>query len=172
MRKESHGKLYFITIILFVVYLLFLVWGILFKLEFSLSGIEKVRAYNLIPFHYEDERDIGFHFSEVIYNTVFFTPVGVYMGLLFKRMPFWGKAVPVFAFSLALECSQYILAVGRFDITDLITNTVGGLIGIGFYLIGRALLRDKEKADRIIAVLINAVTALLVGGVCLILSLN
>ena len=101
-----------------------------------------------------------------------FIPVGVYLCLLFKEIPFWGKAALIFAVSLALEGSQYVLAVGSFDITDLITNTAGGIIGIGVYLIGRTLFRDKVKAERINAVLINLITVLLVGGTALILSLN
>jgi len=172
MLKERYPKLYYITITMFVAYLLFLVWVILFKLEFSLAGLNKVREYNFIPFHYEDGHNIGFHFSEVINNILIFIPIGVYLSLLFKKMPFWGRVAFNFAISLSLECSQYFLAVGRFDITDLITNTVGGLIGIGFYLIGRALIRDKEKAEQIITVFVDAITVLLVGGVFLILSLN
>jgi len=168
MLKERHRKLYFITIVLFVVYLLFLVWSILFKLGFSLKEIEPIRAYNFIPFHYEDGHNVRFHFSEVIDNVLIFIPVG----LLFKEILFWGKAALIFAVSLALECSQYILAIGSFDITDLIANTVGGVIGIGVCLAGRTLLRDKVKAERIIAIFVDVVTVLLVGGILLIVSLN
>lgn len=172
MLKERHRKLYFITITLFVVYSIFLFWSILFKLGFSLNEIGTIRAYNFIPFHYEDGHNIGFHFSEVIDNIMIFIPVGVYLCLIFKRMPFWGMTALVFAVSFALECSQYILAMGSFDVTDLIANTVGGILGIGFYLIGRAPFRNKEKAERVIAVLINFVTVLVVGGMLLILSQN
>ena len=172
MLKERHRKLYSITMILFIVYLLFLVWSILFKWSFSLKEIEVIRVYNFIPFHYEDGHDIGFHFWEVINNALIFIPVGVYLCLMFKKMPLLGRFALIFAVSLALEGSQYILAVGSFDITDLITNTAGGIVGIGVYLIGRTLLRDKVKAERIIAVLVNLITVLLVGGTALILSLN
>lgn len=172
MLKERHRKLYFITIALFVVYLLFLFWSILFKLGFSLNEIGTIRAYNFVPFHNGDGHNIGFHFSEVIDNIMIFIPAGVYLCLIFKRMPFWGMTALVFAVSFALECSQYVLAVGRFDITDLITNTTGGLVGIGVYLIGCALFRDKEKAEQVIAVFVNFVTVLLVGGTFLMLSLN
>jgi glycopeptide antibiotics resistance protein len=141
-------------------------------LGFSLKEIEEIRAYNFIPFHYEDGHNIAFHFSEVVDNILIFIPAGVYLSLLFKKMPLLGKIALIFVASLALECSQYILAVGRFDITDLITNTVGGIIGIGIYLIGRALFRDKDNSERIIAVFIDVVTVLLVGGMLLILSLN
>lgn len=172
MLKERHRKLYYITVALFVVYLLFLVWVVLFKLGFSLSEIGTIKAYNFIPFHYEDGHDIGFHISEVRDNILIFIPVGVYLCLLFKEIPFWGMATFILAISLALECSQYVLAVGSFDITDLISNTVGGVIGIGVYLAGRALFRDKVKTERIIAVFVDVVTVLLVGGILLILSLN
>lgn len=172
MLKEGHQKLYYITISLFMVYLLFLVWVIMFKLEFSLAGIDQVREYNFIPFHYEGGRNTGFHFSEVINNMLIFIPVGIYLCLVSNKMPHLGKAGLVFAISLALECSQYVFAVGRFDITDLITNTAGGVVGIGVYLIGRALLRDKVKADRAVAVFVNLVTVLLVSGTALILLLN
>lgn len=172
MLKERNRKLYFITITLFVVYLLFLVWVILLKLEFSLTELDKVREFNFIPFHYEDGHNIGFHFSEVLNNMLIFIPAGAYLSLLFRKMPFWGKAVLVFAMSLALECSQVILAVGRFDITDLITNTVGGIVGIGVPLIGRAVFRDKVKAERIVAIFVDSITVLLVGVTFLIISLN
>lgn len=172
MLKERNRKLYSITITLFVVYLLFLVWVILLKLEFSLTELDKVREFNFIPFHYEDGHNIGFHFSEVLNNMLIFIPAGAYLSLLFRKMPFGGKAVLVFAMSLALECSQVILAVGRFDITDLITNTVGGIIGIGVPLIGRAVFRDKVKAERIVAIFVDGITVLLVGVTFLILSLN
>ena len=172
MLKERYRKLYCITVALFVIYLLFLVWVILFKLGFSLSEIGTIKAYNFIPFHYEDGHNIGVHFSEVRDNILIFIPVGVYLCLLFKKIPLAGKAGFVFFVSLALECFQYVLAIGSFDITDLITNTAGGVAGIGAYLIGRTLIRDKAKAERIIAVLVDAVTVLLIGGMFLIVSLN
>ena len=35
--------------------------------------------------------------------------------------------------SFLLETMQYILAVGRSDITDVLTNTAGGLLGLAVY---------------------------------------
>lgn len=172
MLKKGNHKLHYITITLFVVYLLFLIWIIMFKLEFSLAELDKVREYNFIPFRYEDGHNVGFHFSEVISNMLIFIPAGVYLSLLFKETAFFKKSALIFAVSLVLECSQYGLEVGRFDITDLITNTIGGIVGIGVYLIGRTLLCDKVKAERIIAILVNLITVLMVSGTVLILSLN
>lgn len=172
MLKERNKKMYYITITLFVVYLLFLVWVILFKLEFSLNELERIRAYNFIPFHYEDGHNVRFHFSEVTNNVLIFIPVGIYLSLFFKKVPLWGKASLIFAVSLVLECSQYILAVGRFDITDIITNTIGGLLGMGIYIISCALFRNKEKAEQAMAILVNIITVSLVGVVFLLSSMN
>ncbi|MCI9200998.1 MAG: VanZ family protein [Lachnospiraceae bacterium] len=46
----------------------------------------------------------------------------------FKR-----KCIFIFSTSLILEVFQYILTVGGTGITDLITNTCGGMTGIGLY---------------------------------------
>lgn len=172
MLKERNKKLYYLTMAMFLTYLLFLVWVILFKLEFSLKALGTVRAYNFIPFHYEEEHDVRFHLSEVLENMAIFIPAGIYLCLLWGKLSFRKKIALVFVLSLVLECSQYILAVGSFDVTDLITNTVGGMVGIAFYWIGQVLFHDKERAERTLALLVNVVTILLVGGVFFILSVN
>ena len=50
-----------------------------------------------------------------------------------------------FAVSLLLEVSQYVLSVGASDITDVITNTLGALIGVLFYNISIKLFKTEEK---------------------------
>ncbi len=172
MLKERHRKLYYTTIALFVIYLLFLVWVILFKMEFSINQIGRVRTYNLIPFYYEQDHNVRFHFTEVRDNILVFIPMGIYLSLLFPKQSFWRRASIIFACSLALECSQYGLAVGRFDITDLITNTAGGLVGVGICLIGYTLFREKANVEKMVAILVDFVTICVVGLMLLMLSLN
>ena len=43
------------------------------------------------------------------------------------------KLLIIAGISLLLEITQYILAIGSSDITDLITNTAGGLLGCLLY---------------------------------------
>lgn len=46
MKRKSNC----LATILFLIYLALLVWIILFKLQFSISDLDKVRSINLIPF--------------------------------------------------------------------------------------------------------------------------
>ena len=54
--------------ILFLIYLALLVWIILFKLQFSISDLDKVRSINLIPFHYGSPSGPGHHGCPAYYH--------------------------------------------------------------------------------------------------------
>lgn len=61
--------------------------------------------------------------------------------MLKSNWSFIKKIIPIFLTSLIVEILQYIFAVGATDITDLIGNTLGGVIGIGiFYLLIKLLI--------------------------------
>ena len=68
--------------ILFLIYLALLVWIILFKLQFSISDLDKVRSINLIPFHYDKEIGAAFHLTEELENVLIFVPMGIYLQML------------------------------------------------------------------------------------------
>ena len=72
MKRKSNC---FVTI-LFLIYLALLVWIILFKLQFSISDLDKVRSINFIPFHYDKEIGAAFHLTEVLENFLIFVPMG------------------------------------------------------------------------------------------------
>ena len=65
---------------LFFIYCVLLVWIILFKLQFSLNSLDKIRNINLIPFYYEN--NVSFHFREVIENVIIFIPLGIYLKMI------------------------------------------------------------------------------------------
>ena len=52
--------------------------------------------------------------------------------------------------SAIVEGLQYILAVGSFDITDIITNTLGGLIGLMLFQAIEKAFNNRDKAQRFI----------------------
>lgn len=81
-------------------------------------------------------------------NAVFFIPFGIYVSGLFGNWSFGKKFLSFACVSLAFEVLQFIFAIGRTDITDLIENCLGGVAGILLYALLGKLCRPKEKADR------------------------
>ena len=64
-------------------------------------------------------------------NIAFFVPVGMLAYILFQRTPRPLLVTTLLGagFSLAIETSQYIFALGYSDIDDLMMNTLGAFIG-------------------------------------------
>lgn len=119
-----------LTKALLLIYLVVLGWIILLKLGVHFSYMEK-RNINLIPF-----ANGYYSMTETILNVVIFIPLGIYLGILLRKRTFVLKIFSFFLISLILESLQYALKIGTFDITDLLTNTTGGIIG---YLLFRTL---------------------------------
>jgi glycopeptide antibiotics resistance protein len=89
----------------------------------------------------------------MIENFLIFIPFGLFLGPNFKKIVWWQKLIFIFVFSLAIETIQYILAIGVSDITDIITNFLGGLFGLAIYSTLKRYI-DTEKIDRFVAILI------------------
>ncbi len=157
--------------ILFGIYLVLLIWIILFKLAFSFEDIRLMfgyRAVNLIPFYYDNE--VSIHFREVVENLLIFIPFGLYLGMWGIKL---GKSVLTgFIFSLTMEVCQYILTLGGSDITDIITNTLGTLIGATLYLILSLIFKNKAKLDKVLNILALTVTVLFVSFILFILIVS
>lgn len=154
LRKQTT-----LTIVLLMIYILLLTGVILFKLPFYSSASEAVRVINLIPFHGSFDDNGVLILREIIYNVLLFVPLGVYISLLTK-WSFVRKILPITGLTLAYEILQLIFALGRTDVTDLLGNTLGGIIGIGIY----ALLFKvfKGKTALVINILASALTVCVV----------
>ena len=113
MKKKS----YCIVSILFLLYLALLIWIILFKLQFSITALDRVREINLIPFYYKEE--VTFHATEVLENVLIFVPFGIYLCLILRRSRLSSKLLFIAGMSLLLELCQYVLAI-----EDLILQTL------------------------------------------------
>ena len=141
---------------LFAAYLVILTWIILFKAQINISDLA-FRSLNLIPFSgmVSVRGRFGFDF---VMNFLAFIPFGFYMKLLFPKR-FWVQPLPIFGVSLLFEILQYIFALGASDINDLISNTLGGLAGIGVYVLARKIL--KEKTEKVCAAVMLAGTVMM-----------
>lgn len=118
-----------LTQALLFIYLLVLIWVLLFKLGVNFSYVEQ-RSFNLIPFGASMISQGHLDFSEIILNVLIFIPLGVYTNQLFHRWSLGGQVWSMAGISLLFEGLQYLCRTGAFDITDVITNTTGGVLGL------------------------------------------
>lgn len=123
-------------------YLTVLLWLILFKFSFDIVTViehHQTRTLNLIPFAGLSHTTV----REMIENVAVFVPLGLLFGIATGPKRFWQKLGIISAVSLGVEIIQFIFGIGITDITDLITNTLGGLIGLSLYTLGSKYISSK-----------------------------
>ena len=152
-------------IILFTVYMLLLIGVIIFKLPFySPEFSDGIRAVNLIPLQGSFDESGAIDWREITQNILIFVPLGIYISMLKGSWPFVRKALPIIGLSLVFETVQFIFAMGRSDITDLIGNTFGGLIGISVYALLLKIFKNRTvKIVTILALLATVYVVLRFG---------
>ncbi|HJA27292.1 MAG TPA: VanZ family protein [Candidatus Limosilactobacillus intestinigallinarum] len=127
-----------VTIITFLIYLTAVLWLCLTPAQVSVPSAHKVLfhfhgvPFNAIPFQ-------GFS-VEFFLNIIMTFPLGVYIFLFNRWTPFEHATLYGLLFSLFIECNQflwdYFLNLQRLaDIDDLITNTLGAVIGFSLMII-------------------------------------
>ncbi len=131
--------------ILLFLYIIVLSWGILLKFALPPYYLGMaVRIINLVP--YKDVArtwDGHLDIREIFLNIVSFIPLGVGFYRLGNKK-FWSAVALSVAVSLFYEGIQYLLAIGMADVTDVIHNSLGGLIGV---LIAMVLIGGKDDKD-------------------------
>jgi glycopeptide antibiotics resistance protein len=162
-----------LLVALFAVYLVLLVWVVLWKLQVPYVGAAAglPRPIKLVPFVASGDAGPSAP-GEVVANIAFFLPYGVFLGLLARRWRWWQAGLLMLGSSLALEVLQHALSVGTFDVTDILTNTVGGLLGLGIVALVRRRSPDRGVAVLSWAVASATVLALVGTGVFLALGLR
>jgi len=132
-------------------YVAILIWLVLFKFSFNIPKIlhHHHRSLNFIPFAAPSIVNGRINYSEMVYNCVFFIPFGLLMNVNFKKVGFLLKLAVIMVFSATAELIQFIFAIGATDITDVITNTLGGFLGLKLYDLGNKYIKG-EKLDRVI----------------------
>ena len=80
------------------------------------------------------------------------------------------KLLFAFGVSFACEAAQYTLRIGSADVTDLITNSAGALLGLALYQLGTKLL--GSRTEKVFTVGALACTFLLLGLMLLLLCLG
>lgn len=146
IRKEKTEQQLFFHSVFFIYLLIVLTITIIpIPVYISPRSIEIFKSVNLIPF-----RDLyyGYLFAkrEIVLNIIMLIPFGFFIPLL-TRYKVIGTVFITFLFSLTIESLQLISTIMDIhynrvaDITDLITNTLGGVIGYFiFYFFRRTFI--------------------------------
>ena len=161
MKDDSKIKKW--SKVLFVIYLIALLWIIVFKFNAPFSKLGYMRSINIIPFNESLIINGKLDFREIIMNVAIFMPLGIYSGILLKK---WTVGKKIFLFcliSLICEIFQFILGVGASDITDIINNTLGGIIGLVIYKGIEKISKNSIKVHKFINIIGTIRTILMIS---------
>lgn len=167
MKDNKANKL---TYAIFIIYLITLVWIILFKLNVSFSFMGE-RSITLIPYIEPLFSHDKINFGEIVLNVLFFIPLGLYTGVLYESWRISKKVFFFFLISLNFEVIQFIFGIGAFDITDIINNTLGGIIGLMIFKGIDKVFKNNIKAQEFINIIATVSTVLIVT-LLLLLKMN
>lgn len=126
--------------VMFILYLLSLIWVIVFKANRDLLVYGGEPEFRQISFY------LYFNGKETLLNIAAFVPAGLFLMLLPRQGKILPACVGSFLLSLAFEVTQYILMLGTSDLTDLLTNTLGGIFGVGAFFLCQLIWGEKSKA--------------------------
>ena len=132
---------------LFVVYILFLLYFLIFSDWYGRSGVMMEYHYNFIPFReiirfWIYRRQLGIWSGiNLLGNVLIFVPFGFFKPLAEGRRIFWSTMTDGLFLSLVVEIFQFFAKVGRFDVDDLILNTLGVVVGYLIFVVCNAMRR-------------------------------
>ena len=145
-KRMKKGILFVRTVM--YIYLSFVLFFTMMPIITSLPHvIDHPYAFNLIPFDdYVNGR--GDFMRQIILNVVMTVPFGFLFPLTrsLEKRTLRATVLMTLLLSLIIEVFQPIINGDRsFDVTDLITNTLGGMIGYMGYVVIRPIIEFKRN---------------------------
>lgn len=145
----SKKKRRLLASVLFVLYFAVLFYFLFFSEKMGRTFSERAYHYNLIPFReikrflvYRESLGMEAVLLNIAGNVAAFVPFGIFLPVFSVRCRrIWMTIFYSFELSLLVEVLQLFTRVGSFDVDDLILNTLGGMTGFLFYLLGYYLTR-------------------------------
>ena len=178
MNNKEIKRLNILSIILFCIYILLLIWIVLLKcniylsitngyFEFKTLTLKERFDYYLIPFiDYinNDSTQTFIKFKDGILNVIVFIPLGLYLSFFIKNNKFIKVIFYTFLISLLFEIIQLFSLLGSFQTEDLILNTFSGLLG---YIIYKIIYKEKniKVLNILFLICIIILTPILIYGV-------
>lgn len=148
-RNKGRNVLFIRTVM--YVYLSFVLFFTMMPIITSLPFIfDHPFEFNLIPFDdYANGR--GDFMRQIILNVIMTVPFGFLFPMTQKRKrrTLVVTVLATFLMSMLIEVLQpFINGYRSFDVTDLITNTLGGVLGYFGFTIIRPFIEPKRKRKR------------------------
>ncbi len=147
MNSKKKKRLRLLGKFLFVVYIIFLLYFLIFSDWYGRSGVMEEYHYNLVFFReirrfWEYRELLGFWSVVNLFGNVFiFVPLGFFEPMASYRRSFLGTVFDGFLISMLVEVFQFISKVGRFDVDDLLLNTLGVILGYLIFLLCNRIRR-------------------------------
>jgi len=139
-KWKIKGKDILLVNTLMYIYLSFVLYFTLMPIITSIPFVfnHPYKSMNLVPFIDVSARR-GDFFRQVVLNIMMTIPFGFLFPLTRNRTAKLSRTVfSCFLMSLGIEILQPLINGSRSsDVTDIITNVIGGVIGYGFYVIFR-----------------------------------
>lgn len=146
-KWKSDGRDKFLISTLMYVYISFVIYFTLMPVLASLPFIfyHPYAPMHLLPFDdYLSGR--GDAERQILLNVLMMVPFGFLLPVL-RKQTLWSCVLWTFLFSLGIELLQPLINQSRSsDITDLITNTIGGIIGYVSYRLFRPWVETGLKS--------------------------
>lgn len=142
-RWKAKGRRVLLLNTTMYIYLCFVLYFTLMPIITSIPHIfdhnDGYGPINLIPFIDVIKRR-GDYMRQIILNIIMTIPFGFFLPLVNKKINLIKALFMTMAFSISIECLQlFSIAYRATDITDVITNTLGGLIGYCLYKLFNSL---------------------------------
>ncbi|MBR2302174.1 MAG: VanZ family protein [Clostridia bacterium] len=116
------------TVVALIIYCFVLTWVIMFKCNLLTSDMRfGYRSITFVPFRQFDR--IGY-LADYLLNIVVYIPMGIYVCNFLKHKSLVFKIAVIAISSIFFEIVQYVIAFGSSDISDVISNTLGGVVGV------------------------------------------
>ncbi len=142
------GKVAFVCYLILLSYFLFLS-----ELHDHVYGIHAQYHYNLVPFReilrfWNAREQLGFNavFLNLFGNVLGFLPLGALLPAAFPWFHHAYRTIPTgILFSLMVETLQLLTLIGRFDVDDVILNSLGVALGYICFKAANGLRRKKYR---------------------------
>lgn len=135
---------------------------------FLIDALVLIRYWDIVPYGHREGIDLKAEYDlllncgrerrlEMLNNILAFIPLGFFLceylssSVRHRSLPRLGYVtLAAFLLSLFIECLQLVFHVGYFEVTDLVMNTLGAVVGGGLAIAIRGLLGTvcREKKMR------------------------